>query len=769
MSGRVVDETGSGLPAAVVELLRDDRVLVTLRADVTGAFAAAGLLPGAYVLRAEAPGFAPVMSRIDLAPGQSLRAELSMPIAGVSEKIQVRPSSIVGPRAELNRVPGSLEIIGRAELESNRVFTTSEALRKVSGIHAREEEGFGLRPNIGIRGTNPTRSTRVLLLEDGIPLAYAPYGDNASYYHPPIERFDSIEVLKGSAQIAYGPMTVGGVINYLTPMPPARPTGRLLGAVGNRDYFNGHASYGVTSGRVGYLFDYMRKQGDGSRAHIHSGLNDLNGKAVITLRPGQLLTLRANYYSEDSNITYSGLRDDEYRADPRQNPFANDFFYVDRVGASATHTWAITNTLLLTTNLYGSGFHRDWWRQSSNSAQRPNDASDPRCGGITNLSTTCGIEGRLRDYSTWGIEPRLHVRYHLGRVETETDLGARAHFERQERQQQNGDVPTARAGAVVENNRRLNDAYSGFVQQRLFLGSVTVTPGVRVEHIDYERTNRLALGGRGVTGTTSLTQVIPGIGIAHTPVTNITWFAGFHRGFAPPRTEDIINNTTGGVVDLDPELSWNLEAGVRVTPAKGVRVDATFFRLDYENQIIPASVAGGIGATLTNAGQTLHRGVELSAQLETGPLLRSDQNLRFKTAYTGLPDARFSGARFSTVPGFQQVSVSGNRLPYAPEHMLTASIGYVHPSGLTGTIEAVAMSRQFGDDLGTVAGTPDGQRGLIPASTLWNATINHKLPIGATLFVTVKNLFDRTVIVDRTRGLLPGIPRLVQTGVSFSF
>jgi Fe(3+) dicitrate transport protein len=769
ISGRVLDETGSGLPHAVVDVLRDGSVVVTVHADVTGAFSTAALPAAAYVLRVEAPGFAALTRTIDLAPGRPARAEVTLRIASVSERIQVVPASIVGPRTELDRIPGSLEIVGRAELDSSRVFTTSEALRKVSGIHAREEEGFGLRPNIGIRGTNPTRSTRVLLLEDGIPLAYAPYGDNASYYHPPVERFESIEVLKGSGQIAYGPMTVGGVVNYLTPLPPARPTGRLIGSLGNRDYANAHATYGTTAGRAGYLFDYMRKQGDGSRQNIHSALNDVNGKTTITLAPGQLLTLRGNYYSEDSNITYSGLREDEYGASPRQNVFADDFFYVDRLGASATHTWAASGTLLMTTNVYGSAFHRDWWRQSSNSAQRPNDAADPRCGGMANLSTSCGNEGRLRDYSTWGVEPRLHLRYQVGGIDSETDLGVRAHFERQERLQQNGETSTARTGVVVENNRRLNDAYSGFVQQRLYFGPLTVTPGVRVERIAYERTNRLALGGAGVTGTTALTQVIPGIGIAHTPAANVTWFAGLHRGFAPPRTEDVISNTTGGLIDLDAELSWNLEAGVRATPTPGVRVDATFFRLDYENQIIPASVAGGIGATLTNAGETLHQGVELTAQLETGTLFRSEHDVRLRVAYTAVPHARFVGSRLSSIPGFTDVSVSGNRIPYAPRHLLTASLGYLHPSGLMGTLEAVSVSSQFGDDLNTRAGTPDGQRGLIPESTLWNATVNYRLRMGATVFVTVKNLFDRTVIVDRTRGLLPGIPRLMQTGLSFSF
>ena len=112
------------------------------------------------------------------------------------------------------------EIYRQASLA--RAFNVDEALRKVPGITARSEEGFSQRPNIGVRGLNPTRSSKVLLLEDGLPLSYAPYGDNASYYHPPLDRFSEIEVVKGAGQIPYGPMTVGGVINYRTPPIPSR-------------------------------------------------------------------------------------------------------------------------------------------------------------------------------------------------------------------------------------------------------------------------------------------------------------------------------------------------------------------------------------------------------------------------------------------------------------------------------------------------------------------------------------------------------------------
>jgi Fe(3+) dicitrate transport protein len=289
---------------------------------------------------------------------------------------------------------------------------------------------------------------------------------------------------------------------------------------------------------------------------------------------------------------------------------------------------------------------------------------------------------------------------------------------------------------------------------------------VRLEHVQYERTNRLLNAGAGVTGDTTLTRLIPGIGVSHTTGERVTMFAGVHRGFAPPRTEDIISNT-GGIIDLDPELSWNYEAGVRSALRPGVSVDATFFRMDYENQIVPASLAGGVGATLTNGGATVHQGLEARAQLDSAPMTGSAHDVYVRLAYTYLPVSEFRGTRFSNIAGFSSTSVSGNRLPYAPDHMAVVGVGYAF-SAFDARIEAVRTSDQFGDDLNTVTPTPDGQRGLIDGYTVWNTSMNYTVR-QMTMFLAVKNLFDELFIVDRTRGILPGSPRLVQAGVRIGF
>jgi len=793
LEGKVRDEHGSAIAGARVSLSSDhvrfERHTVT---DAAGNFRFPDLPAGGYRVEAQADTFGATVREVRLDSGTENAIDIVLSAAPVAAEVSVTSGHLAGTAESLGEIPGSIERVGRRELENARVFNFSEALRKVAGVNVRDEEGFGLRPNIGIRGTNPTRSTKVLLLEDGLPLSYAPYGDNSSYYHPPVERYESIEVLKGSGQIAYGPQTVAGVINYITPNPPQEPTFNFKLEGGNRSFFNGGAGFGGTFGRFGTIVNFNHKRGDGSRENTNFKLYDLASKATYEVNARNSLAAKFTFFREDSNLTYTGATAAEFAADTRGNIFKNDYFFGRRYGFSLQHAAVLASRVSLATNFYSNYFSRDWWRQTSNSGERPfrlfrpadptNPISDADCLSLADLNTTCGNRGNLRDYLTLGVEPRLNIGFDLGAVRNETNIGFRIHREDQDRLGKYGDLPVSRDGRLIEQNERKALAYSGFIQHRFIWKNLALTPGVRVENINYERSNLLFAGGAGVTAETSLTEVIPGFGVAYSGLKNTTIFAGVHRGFAPPRVEDVVTDA-GGVRDLDSELSWNYEVGARTRPFRGVDLAATFFRNNYENQIVAASIASGI--QFTNGGETLQQGIELTGSIDSGTVFDSSHNFYLRTAYTFLPVAEFRGDRLSTVtssavlnlycPAERRFSatgciITGNRLPYAPESQITTSFGYSHPRGIDAFVENVFVGRQFGDDLNAVDPTANGQIGAIPAQTYWNATANYKVEKWrSTFFVTAKNLLDRTFIVDRSRGILPSQPRLIQAGVKVTF
>ena len=668
----------------------------------------------------------------------------------LDQAIVLTEVQVVGDQEAITNKISSAQVIDQQALEDSQTVTINEALRRVPGVNVRDEEGFGMRPNIGIRGLNPTRSTKVTLLEDGLPLAYAPYGDNASYFHPLIDRYDRIEVLKGASSMLYGPQTIGGVVNYITPAPSQEWGGKVKLGAGNQNYRNAHAQ---VSGN-GLLIDYGYKQGDGSRDNMNHKVNDLNLKYVTAIGDTQALTLRANYFTEDSQLTYSGLTQAEFDKLGRSyNPFKNDHFDTSRLGLSATHHWQINAAAALQTSVYYSQFDRDWWRQASNS-------QDGQCGAAFNARRLAGqtvnadscnsSQGRLRNYETYGIEPRLTVNHAWG----ELQAGVKAHFEEQNRKQINTKSATGRTGTTAEDNLRTTDAYSAYLANRFSFGNLAITPLLRYESIAATREDRL----NKKSGQDDLTEVAPGIGLTWEAMPNLTVFSSLYEGFAPPRVEDLIGSN-GTSTEVDAEKSHNFELGLRTQLWQSVNVQAAYFRNDFSNLIAVGSIAGG--GTPLSQGEALFSGFELAADAQ------HQSGLNGRVAYTWLPVADQSTA-FRNVATGAKVGVEGKRQPYAPEHTLTAAVGY-KAKGFGVELEAQYVGSQYADFANTGAASRDGQRGKLADYTVWNMTVNYQVNKQASVYLTGKNLADSDHIVDRTRGIQVAMPRLIQAGVNYGF
>lgn len=667
---------------------------------------------------------------------------------------------VIGTKEQQFKQSSTSTIIEQSELESSHVMTTNEALRKVPGVVVRDEEGFGIRPNISIRGLNPTRSTKVMLLEDGIPLTYAPYGDNASYFYPSIDRFSRIEVQKGANQIKFGPQTIGGVINHITPDAPEEFGGWASITTGNRDYVNARFNIGGN----GMMLDYTHKSGDGNRDNTRLNIDDLNFKINKAINDNHAVTFRANYFSENSQVGYSGLTLAEYRNfGGEYYPYKNDSFDTIRYGTSLTHDWQLSDSALLRTNYYYSYFDRDWWRQSSNSndALTSNSVTPPGCADLRSArlnglrvdpNSCVGNQGRLRTYNTYGVEPRLTLEHSMGLFEA----GARFHYEEQDRRQDNGNSPTARSGIRVEDNLRETKAYSGFISNRFDIGNFNITPVIRYEHIDNSRNNRL----NGQSGDEILTEWVPGISAAYSPNDSYTIFGGVHRGFAPPRVEDLI--VGNGSTEVSAEKSTNYELGLRARPSNALSIETTAFYNDFDNLIAVGSVAANLPA--------LSQGKARFAGLELLGTYNFDNGIYSRLAYTWLPVAEQTSP-FRRVDNNSVIgdSASGNRQPYAPENTITAAVGY-RKGNWDAMLEAVHVGKQYADFGETTTVNQTGQNGEIASYTIYNAAINYKIPESkTTIFLVGKNIFDKEYIVDRTRGILTGMPGLIQVGARYDF
>jgi Fe(3+) dicitrate transport protein len=731
--------------------------------------------------------------------------------------------------ADTRLIAGAHDVVERAAIAARAPLTLRDQLIAIPGLNIVEEDAGGLALNIGMRGLDPRRSARTLLMEDGVPLFLAPYADPAAHYAPPVERVERIEVVRGSGQILHGPQTVGGMINFVTtPVPTAGPLLRGEARGGNRDFYGLQLAAGTGTERAGLLVEATARGGDGVRSGHGFALWEIVAKGRIALSDAHEVKLRASHYRERSNITETMLGTQEYAADPFQAPTAAlDRFEQDRTHLQAAHVWTLADDVRLVTTGYWVFTHRASFRQTDKPGgwddapderglatgwtvlDRCFDEDDPQPGtggSAANRITpaaaaACGGRWRPRRFHYYGVEPRLDIGHRLFGAEHQTVLGARWHQERVQRDQfrsanpaiQDLDFALGLTGSAHREAAGIRvRAWSAFLQDSMTIGAVTITAGLRLEEVttttDVRRASSQAVG---LSLRQHDTALLPGLGAVWRVAAGTELFAGVHGGFAPPRPSRDIS--ADGPARVAPERSTNWEAGIRSQPVDGLSLAATLFQTDFRQIVISSAVGRFI-----NGGRSRNAGLEVSGRIDSAPITGSRHNVWLQTAWTFVPTAQFgttSDAAFSAGDGgiigadcddddgcFNGNGIiAGGRLPYAPRHLVSLTLGYRHPAGVEARIGVDHRSSQQPDPFARVldtainsSGCSDaacaGLAGPIPAVTLLNAGLSWTPGQGrVTLFATGWNLANLTYLASRVDGMAAGRPRTIVGGLRLRY
>ena len=677
----------------------------------------------------------------------------------------------------LSKVPGSVAVIDFKSIRKIAPIHGNELFRKIPGLNVVDEEGAGLRINIGVRGLDPDRSRNVLVLEDGIPVALNPYGEPELYFTPPIDKMTTVEVLKGSGQILFGPQTTGGVVNLISANPPEKESSTLRLKAGTGGFVSTYASYGNTIDKVGFLVSYLNKRADMMGA-TRFNLHDIAAKLSIALSEKAKIGIKLGLYDEQSNSTYIGLTQPMYDKGGQDylRMAPNDLLPVRRYHFSATHQYKLSSQWQWNTTAFAYTTTRNWRRQDfSTSAAAANrtgvvwgDATVP--GGALYMLKTNGH--RNREFGVAAIESQL-------KWKTEKQLlqaGIRLLAERADEQFLIGSKPDAVGGNLRDVEQRKGKAISLYVHDKIAITKkLEINVGLRVEHFDYSRNilrGRFMLNGVAVVADTNvvasnnLMAVIPGGGFNYSLDEGVTLFGGIHRGFAPPRTKDAITSE-GMALDLAQENSWNSELGIRALLRDFFKAEFTLFSMEFKNQIIPVSQSSGnANATgLANGGRTNHIGVEAGASFDLAKQMKKNFSLVFAANGTWI-ESRYSADRFIVV-GANKVNVKNNQLPYAPSLMLNHSIELASAKGAGIRLSGNFVGKQFADELNTISASADGRNGLLASRYITDLSAFARLSKKQILFsLAVKNLTNERYIASRRpQGIRVGIDRQVVLGM----
>jgi len=679
---------------------------------------------------------------------------------------------VVGTSEE--RTAGSIHTIKSQRLKRFGLDDPHAVLQAVPGIYTRGEDGYGLRPNIGLRGANADRSKKVTLMEDGVLFGPAPYSAPAAYYFPLIARMESARVVKGPAAVLYGPSTVGGAIDLVTRDVPGGMAGGVDLAGGQYAYGKLHGWVGASDENGGFLVDALHVRSGGFKQLDGGGdtgfaRTELLAKGRVRLELGRTkhqLLLKLQYSQEESNETYLGLTDADFRENPlrRYAASALDKMKNDRQSAVLSHRLEAGGATL-TSTAYVHRFARVWRRIDHLDGSPPApvlaNPSSPRnavyYGVLTGALDSQGALDRIvlanndRSFLSTGVQTQLRVPFTTGPIAHALELQARYHYDQANRNH-TGERYDMREGSLARADvpdqqllRNLDETHALALAaiDAVRWGPVTVTPGVRFELIR-SRANDL-LGSMVSNG--AVNALLPGAGAHWQIIEPLGVLAGVYRGFTPP--------IPGGTAQ--PEYSVNYEAGARWA-RRSERVEAVGFFNDYSNLTSLCTVSSGCAIdTQFNAGRAHIWGLEVYGEktFRLGGGVVIPLSLAYTFTQTALLEA-FSSAD----PQLQDVEV-GDELPYVPKHQLNVSAGI--------DVWRVSAHAQlnFVDRMRELA----GQGELDPASTTdpqltLDVHLGYRLFDGARVYVDARNLTDNRALVSRRPfGARPNAPRTVIVGL----
>lgn len=776
ITGKVSTLEGEVIPFANILVVGTVKGAYT---ELDGTFQIFDLVDGEYTVKVSAVGYKSFTKNVQVRGGQISELDLVFEETGV-EMPQI--TVIASKDRVFSRVPGSVTYLDAKEIQTVNPLSGNEVLRRSPGVHVVDEEGIGMRVNIGIRGLDPDRSRSVLVLEDGVPVALAPYGEPEMYYTPAMDRMSGVEILKGSGQVLFGPQTIGGVVNYITANPPQEEEGSVYVQGGQGGFFSGIVNYGNTFGNTGVQANLLRKSADNIGA-TEFDITDFNTKFLFKINEKSELGVKLGLYNESSNATYVGINQvmfDRGGEEDFVRMAPDDRLDVRRYSLSFSHQYRFSKNVRLRTIAYGYSTTRNWNRQdfSINNNNTPpanwtgvvwGDREVP--GGAVFMRD--GTGNRNRQFEVGGIEPRLEIDHQLFNTKNELIVGTRYLYERAFEQRVNGTRAGVKSGNLVEDEVRTGYALSAYFQNKVNISKkVDVNVGLRFENFDYERDiRRRNFEGLGLRDTVLvagnvINEVIPGVGFNYRPTQKINLFGGVHKGFAPPRTKDAITSL-GEALDLEAERSVNYEFGLRTEPAAWLFVEATGFVMDFSNQVIPVSESSGsLGFGLVNGGATLNRGVEAAVVMDFSNLLGMS-----KTKLTYDINATYLRATFAEDRFMDGVNIKGNRTPYAPDWFVNSALTLQTESGFGLRLVGNFVGKQFGDEMNTIEPSVDGRIGVIPSYKVFDAVFSYEVSKWHSRFnLSIKNLTDERYIASRRpQGIRVGLPRFITAGYEFRF
>lgn len=683
--------------------------------------------------------------------------------------------TVIGSEDAAKSLPGSAAYIDNEQINTEAATDIHQLMKTVPGVYIREEEGLGLRPNIGIRSAAPGRSSNITLMEDGVLIAPAPYSNPAAYYFPTTMRMDSIEILKGAPLLRHGPQTVGGVANLVSTPIPETNQGRARFTLNDEGSTDALLSYGGKEGDFGYMFETVQRNNQGfkdiDRSSQDTGfeIQDYVGKLYWEGDRNKVL-LKFQRSFEDSDQTYAGLTDQDFDRDEERLYGLTEIDNMDNdhTGINLTHEFQWTDDLTSTVTAYHNEFQRNWFKFDGDIPSTGDNIIDEANSGNADAQaildgrqdvTGLGYKNNNREYDSYGVQANFNWRLDQHNL----NFGIRQHFDQTDRfqptefyDQDNGQLvfQSSNADSVSGGDNRLEeaqatslwitDAYQ--VTDRLLLNMSLRMEDVETKARRYDAPARGAVTDRV---DNDYREFLAGIAATYDLTDNWQALVGFHEGMIP---------LSAGEVDrTEPGTSDNYELGLRYQ--SGVFFgEAIAFYSDFGNLVESCSIGSPCSNDATSGSFSVGGAEVRGLEMQAGSLFTTENfDIPVDLSYTYTEAETTSGDEFR----------SGDQLQGIPEHMFSARVGLEHASGW----DNYAVFKYIDETCVSTGCNRGGSRfDKTDPLAVVDLISRYRLAAGPEVFLKAENVFDRQEIISRDPfGARPNLGRTVTAGIEIDF
>ena len=697
----------------------------------------------------------------------------SQTLASTAPEVEtnIEQIKIIGTKQDSRATAGSSAVIDEEQMRIEVPSDINQLMKTIPGVYVREEDGQGLRPNIGIRAASAGRVSKVTLLEDGIMMAPAPYSNPAAYYFPTTLRMSAVEVLKGAPLLRYGPQTTGGVLNLVSTPIPEQFSGQVLTEFGEYASSDIHAHVGGTEGDFGFLLEAVQRNSDGfktiDRSERDAGfaIQDYVAKLKWQGERSSLLA-KLQYSEEESNETYLGLTDADFSAEPNRRYGLSEIDQMDNKheGYSVHYRFEATESLSFSAIGYYNDYKRNWFKlDGGNSYINAANAGDTEALAILRGDRDeVGLEykNNNRAYESKGIELNINWQWQNHDIEA----GLRDHSDEMDRYQPvavydqvNGSLVYQDMIAPTGGNNRLEGADATafwLTDQWQVSDALTVNLALRHEDVEsyrlqYADPSRTALDS---TRGNSSDEWLPGVSFTYQLNPQWQMLAGAHRGFSP---------LGGGASENQrPETSDNYEFGARYSDGSFF-AEAIAFYSDFNDTTQQCSIANPCDNGAESGSYVLGESTVAGLELQASQLFEFGQfamPVDFTYTYT---QGEIKGD--SLVTGL----MDGDELNDIPQNTFSVRVTLDNNEGWTNYVVA-----KYIDEMCVSVGCNRNDSAFARTDSLFVTDIVSRYEVNPNMavYLKVENLFDQQKIVARSpHGARPNKPQTASLGVEYSF